>query len=190
MASFANLSRSEKRDVIRGEKLNGVQVTMSPKSICDLLDTLDRIPNNKLATTLFASASLVLINESWRIDMNAFPPPPMYGNRTFRPDGDAANWDLRLLATLAILSDFTQGQDDAFPTRKRKTEYDNRRKSEMKGRKDTEQEVDTDMTVGGQAMEQIERRLKKTKVPDDKVKTDSDEDILAPGERMGWIACS
>jgi hypothetical protein len=70
-------------------------------------------------------------------------------------------------------------------TRKRKTEYDDRRKSERKGRKDTEQEVDVGVPVGGQAMEQVERRLKKTRLPDDKVGTESDEEMLSLGQRRG-----
>jgi hypothetical protein len=113
MSSFADLTRSEKRDAIRSEKFDGVQVTMPPKSIRDLLDTLGQIPDNKLATTHPAASSLALMNENWGIDMDAFPPPPpMYGGRTFRPVGDAATWDLRLLATLAILSEFTHGQGE------------------------------------------------------------------------------
>jgi hypothetical protein len=47
------------------------------------------------------------------MDMDAFPSPPlMYGGCTFRPAGDAATWDLRLLATLGILSEFTQVQGE------------------------------------------------------------------------------
>jgi hypothetical protein len=114
MSTFSELSRTEKRDVIRGEPFDGVQVTMAPKSVRDLLDTLDSIPNNKLATTHPAAGSLALIDDNWGVDMASFPPPPpMYGDdRTFRPAGDAATWDLRLLATLAVLSEFTQGQGD------------------------------------------------------------------------------
>jgi hypothetical protein len=42
--------------------------------------------------------------------MSSFP-SPTHG-RAFRPEGDALTWDLRLLATLAILSELTAGQGD------------------------------------------------------------------------------
>ncbi|KAI4620993.1 hypothetical protein J4E83_005356 [Alternaria metachromatica] len=234
MSTFSDLTRKEKRDIIRGEPFDGVQVTMAPKSIRDLLDTLASIPNNKLATTHPASASLALIDDNWGVDMTSFPPPPpMYGGRTFRPAGDAASWDLRLLATLAVLSEFTQGQGDymggqinsavelrnidkrtkknlgvvfavdvvrvirdllhplnedeykegALPARKRKAGFNDRRQSERKNTKATEQAVDTDMPVGGEAMERVEKKLRKTRLPD-KVESDSEEEMLAPGERM------
>lgn len=108
MFTFSELTRIEKRDMIHGEPFDGVQVTMAPRSVRDLLDTLDSISNNKLGTTHPAAASLALIEENWGVDMTSFShPPPMYGGRTFRPDGDAVTWDLRLLGTLATLSEFT-----------------------------------------------------------------------------------
>jgi hypothetical protein len=55
----------------------------------------------------------------------------------------------------------------------------------MEGKKATEQAIDADIPVGGQAMEQVEKRLKKTRLPDDKVESGSDEEMLLPGERMG-----
>ncbi|KAI4924205.1 uncharacterized protein J4E92_007286 [Alternaria infectoria] len=232
MSTFSDLSRTEKRDMIRGEPFDGPQVTMEPRSVRDLLDTLDSIPSNKLGTTHPAAASLGLIEENWGVDMTSFPPPPpMYGGRTFRPAGDAATWDLRLLATLAVLSEFTHGQgdymgsqinsavelrninkrfkkdldlmtvvdvvrvirdllhplemneEDVLATRKRKSEYNGRRKSERDNTKAAELAIDTDMPVGGEAMERVEKKLRKTRLPD-KVESDSEEEMLAPGERM------
>jgi hypothetical protein len=54
---------------------------MAPKSIRDLLETLDNIPNNKLEFTHPAASSLAFVNENWGIGMDTFPsppPPPMY----------------------------------------------------------------------------------------------------------------
>jgi hypothetical protein len=51
-----------------------------------------------------------LIDQNWGIDMSTFPFP--HHNCSFRPDGDALSWDTRLLATIAILSEFTAGQAD------------------------------------------------------------------------------
>jgi len=70
-------------------------------------------------------------------------------------------------------------------TRKRKQEYDARRKAESMTKKDAEQAMDVDMPVGGKEVEQVDKRLKKAALRDDKVGSDSDEDMLPPGERMG-----
>jgi hypothetical protein len=74
-------------------------------------------------------------------------------------------------------------EEDVLATRKRKAEFNDRRKSEREGKKATEQAIDADLPVGGAAMERVERRLKRTRLPD-KVESDSDEEILALGERM------
>ena len=74
-------------------------------------------------------------------------------------------------------------EEDVLATRKRKTEYNGRRQSERKNMKATELAVDTDMPVGGEAMEKVEKKLRKTRLPD-KVESDSEEEMLAPGERM------
>ena len=73
-------------------------------------------------------------------------------------------------------------EEDVLATRKRKTEY-NRRKSERENTKATEQAIDTEMPVGGEVMERVEKRMRKTRLPE-KVESDSEEEMLAPGERM------
>jgi len=74
-------------------------------------------------------------------------------------------------------------EEDVLATRKRKNEYNGRRKSEQDNTKATELAVDTDMPVGGEAMERVEKKLRKTRLPD-KVESDSEEEMLAPGDRM------
>lgn len=74
-------------------------------------------------------------------------------------------------------------EEDVLATRKRKTEYNDRRKSERENTKATEQAIDTDMPVGSEVMERVEKRLRKTRLPE-KVESDSEEEMLAPGERM------
>jgi hypothetical protein len=58
--------------------------------------------------------SLNIINENWSVDMSTFPLP--HHGRSFRPEGDVAAWDTRLLAQLAILSEFTPGQGEMMGT--------------------------------------------------------------------------
>jgi hypothetical protein len=55
-----------------------------------------------------------LIDQYWGIDMSTFPFP--HHDCSFRPDGDTSSWDTRLLATIAILSEFTAGQADQIGT--------------------------------------------------------------------------
>jgi hypothetical protein len=115
---YKGLSHTEKRDAIRSKPFTGVEVTLHPDNIHALLEALRTTQTKLLPTTYPASASLDLINQNWGIDMAFFPPPtPLYPDaRTFRPTGDAATWDLRLLAALAILSEFTPGQGSYMGT--------------------------------------------------------------------------
>lgn len=107
MTSFDALSRAEKRDLIVPEQhTDGAQITMSPTSVDVLLAALSSAPKHKLQERGYGLASsLALLAENWGVDMSAFPPD--HHKRNFRPRG---SWDERLLATLAILSEFTQGQ--------------------------------------------------------------------------------
>jgi hypothetical protein len=115
---YKGLSCTEKRDVIRGKPFTGVEITLHPDNIHALLEALRTTQTKMLPTTYSASASLDLINQNWGVDIAFFPPPPpLYPDaRTFRPAGDAATWDLRLLAALAILSEFTPGQGEYMGT--------------------------------------------------------------------------
>ncbi|CAA9962596.1 hypothetical protein PTMSG1_05970 [Pyrenophora teres f. maculata] len=231
-------SRAEMHEAIRGEKFDGVQVTMPPAEIREHLETLRLVTDKTQLTTLYpASASLKIIAEDWNIDMNNFPPVPRgYGGKTFRPAGDASTWDLRLLASLAILADFTPGQGEyvatlvnsavelrglykrakknrhivtsmdivrvirdtlhpldyeenktqvkAIKTKcKRKADYDEKKKTENKVYKEAEQAMDAGLPAGGKEMEQVEKRLRKTALPE-QLESDSDEEILAHTERM------
>jgi hypothetical protein len=61
-----------------------------------------------------ATLTLDIIDQNWGIDMSKFPFP--HHDCSFRPDGDTSSWDTRLLATIAILSEFTAGQADQIGT--------------------------------------------------------------------------
>ncbi|KAI0587732.1 hypothetical protein PtrSN002B_001605 [Pyrenophora tritici-repentis] len=119
---YHDLSRSKARiqlrETIRGETFDGVQITMPPAEIRESMETLRLVTGSfNLASRYPASASLKIISENWDVDMNNFPPVPRgYGGKTFRPAGDASTWDLRLLAFLAILADFTPGQGEYIGT--------------------------------------------------------------------------
>lgn len=104
--SFDQLTRAQKRDLIRSENPSGPQITMPPERVDKLLADLKKTPKNKLfAFGYDEKASLRLIADNWAVDMVSFP--ARHHGRNFRPEGD---WDMRTLATLAILSEFTQGQ--------------------------------------------------------------------------------
>jgi hypothetical protein len=237
---YKGMSRTEKRNAISGKPFEGVEVTMAPDSIRSQLNTLQQTANNKLASTYPATTSLNIIDENWGTDMSVFPPVP-WGypdKRTFRTAGDASTWGLRLrlLATLAILSECTPGQaehigpmlnaavelrnidkrvkknkfimtdndvvtviknlvhplegkkKDILDPRKRKIEYDSRRKTEAKNKKATEQALDADMPVGGKGMQQVEKKMKKSTMKEyEVVESDSEDEDMdeADGKQMG-----
>ncbi|CAE7179203.1 hypothetical protein CFE70_006028 [Pyrenophora teres f. teres 0-1] len=66
---------------------------------------------------------------------------------------------------------------------KRKADYDEKKKTEKKVYKEAEQAMDAGLPAGGKEMEQVEKRLRKTALPE-QLESDSDEEILAHTERM------
>jgi hypothetical protein len=100
------MSRSEKRNHVLSEKdpISQTQVTMALHEVDALLTALDRTPKQRLWEKYSRASSLYIIVENWDVDMSEFP--LRHHNRDFRP----GNWDTRSLATLAVLSEFTQGQ--------------------------------------------------------------------------------
>jgi hypothetical protein len=110
MTDFNSLSRAQKRDLILAEDHgdNQPQITMAPHAIDALQAALSSTPKHRLHESYSSSASLALIADNWGVDMSSFP-LPHYG-RDFRPAGGVSAWDTRLLAQLAILSEFTPGQ--------------------------------------------------------------------------------
>lgn len=108
--NLKNMSRSERRDYIASEKraTNEPQITMAPHEIDALVSAFDKVKKHQLPHQHSAAASLAIINDNWGVDMANFP--PLHDSRNFRPIDDASTWDLRLLGTMAILSDFTPGQ--------------------------------------------------------------------------------
>lgn len=115
---YRGMTPIEKREAIRGKKFNGVEITMPPAEIRECMEVFRLVTDKtKLTTQYPATASLTAISEKWDIDMDQFPPIPRgYGGKTFRPAGDASAWDLWLLVSLAILSDFTLGQGEYIAT--------------------------------------------------------------------------
>ncbi len=120
---YAGMSRTEKRDAIKAkfssdappeEKCEGVEITMSPEDIYELLEKARVTPIRKLKEELSPSSSLQTIEENWGVDLDTFPPP--HDHRDFRPLGKATSWDPRLLAYLAVLSEFTPGQGEYMAT--------------------------------------------------------------------------
>jgi hypothetical protein len=91
-----------------------VHLTISPNKINALLASLGATPKHKLHESHGATLTLDIIDQNWGIDMSTFPFP--HHDRSFRPDGDASSWDTRLLATIAILSEFTAGQAEQIST--------------------------------------------------------------------------
>jgi hypothetical protein len=110
MSDFNSLTRAQKRDVILSEDHSDgqPQVSMAPDDIDNLLAALSKTPKHKLNESYSTSASLALIADNWGVDTSSFPLP--HHGRDFRPAGDVSAWDTRLLAQLAILSEFTPGQ--------------------------------------------------------------------------------
>lgn len=109
-AKLARMSRTERHDFIASETrtTNEPQITTPPDAVDALLLAMEKTPKHRLAQDYSASASLILINDDWGVDMASFP--ALHHGRNFRPDGEASTWDLRLLVTLAILSECTPGQ--------------------------------------------------------------------------------
>ncbi|KAF2830537.1 hypothetical protein CC86DRAFT_434332 [Ophiobolus disseminans] len=108
MSNFSSLSRAQKLDLILAEEpTDHVQITMSPYAVDALLAALAATPKNELGSYGYnTAASLSLIADNWGIDdITTFPPD--HHKRNFRPTGA---WGERMLALLAILSEFTQGQ--------------------------------------------------------------------------------
>jgi hypothetical protein len=103
---LTQMSRSEKRNHVLSEKdpISQTQVTMALHEVDALLTALDRTPKQRLWEKYSRASSLYIIVENWDVDMSEFP--LRHHNRDFRP----GNWDTRSLATLAVLSEFTQGQ--------------------------------------------------------------------------------
>ncbi|KAI4943161.1 hypothetical protein J4E91_009601 [Alternaria rosae] len=189
MSTFSELTRKEKRDMLRGEPFDGVQVTMVPKSIRDLLDTLASIPNNKLATTHPASDSLALIDGNWGVYTTSFPLLHLrqgeYMGTQIISAVELRSIDKRIKKNLGLVIavDVVRYKESAISARKRKARFNGRRQSERENMKATEQAVGTDMPVRAEAMERVEKRLRKTRLPG-KVQSDSEEEMLAPGERI------
>jgi len=106
MPSFASLTRTQKRDLILAEShTTSAQITLSPSAIDTLLAALAQTPNHQLDAYSYSRASSAhIINENWGVDVASFP--ALHHQRDFRPE----SWDARLLAVLAILSEYTQGQ--------------------------------------------------------------------------------
>lgn len=102
---IAEVEAAEKK----GEKL-GIQFTLDPPDICNMVEKLKWTKKEDLEEKGFSAAnSLNLIDVNWGINTQAWP-KTVRGAPYIRPAGAMQDWDLRLLAYVAILSEFTQGQ--------------------------------------------------------------------------------